>query len=167
MSKKKGGRKGAPAGGKGRIAGYGMSEEDERVFRDWLESLILQDPRYNAKAIIVLAREAMIDAQFRVQVTKDPEGCLRALGAKVTLPDGLAVNFIDNTKTTLNVLLPPRAGTASERFGRADQPENARAVALRERLQSRTSGFPFFNDDWNLSDFGPKDLSIFDVAPPA
>ncbi len=154
------------AEGDRRVAGYGMSDEDEQVFRDWLESLLLQDPRYDSKAIVVLAREAIVDVDLRSRLVDDPEECLRALGAKVSLPEGFRVNFLENTKNTLNVVLPPRAGTMSDRFGPADNPESYRSMALRERLASRTSGFPLFHDDWNLSDSG-SDASIFWIAPPA
>jgi hypothetical protein len=160
MSDDMGVREDPYAGGERRIAGYGMTDEDESVFRDWLESLVLQDLRYNDKAVIVLARESMVDEHFRSRVPDDPEGCLQALGAKVKLPEGFAVNFIENTETTLNVVLPPRAGTASERFGPADIRESYKSIALRERLASRTSGFPLFNDDWNISDPGTRDISI-------
>jgi hypothetical protein len=154
MSDDPGQQKDPYAAGERRIAGYGMSDEDEQVFRDWLESLVLQDPRYNSKAIVVLAREAMVDEDFRSRVVDDPEGCLRALGAKVSLPEGFRVNFLDNTSHTLNILLPPRAGTLSDRFGPADNPESYRPMALRERLASRTSGFPLFHAAGNISDRG-------------
>jgi hypothetical protein len=46
---------------KKRKAGEGLGDDDDRIFHLWLESLVLQDPRYNSKAIAVLAREAMVN----------------------------------------------------------------------------------------------------------
>jgi hypothetical protein len=128
---------------KKREAGEGLGDDDDRIFHLWLESLVLQDPRYNSKAIAVLAREAMVNEQLRSRVVSDPESCLRELGYKLALPEGMAVRFLDNTQATLNVVLPPRAGGA----GRM-------SPALRDRLRSRTStSAQWFSDDWDTGPF--------------
>jgi hypothetical protein len=145
----------APKGDDKRVAGEGLGDEDDRLFHLWLEALVLQDPRYNSKAIAVLAREAMVNEQLRSRVIIDPEGCLRELGAKVTLPEGTTVRFFDNTQTNLNVVLPSRAGGTSRW-----------RPALQDRLQSRTSFFAaWFQDDWDLGFFDDghtRDPPIFE-----
>jgi hypothetical protein len=141
-------------GGKKREAGEGLGDDDDRIFHLWLESLVIQDPRYNSKAIAVLAREAMVNEQLRSRVVSDPEGCLRELGSKVPFPEGTAVRFYENTQTTLNVVLPPRAGGTRM------------STALRDRLRSRTSdSAEWFHDDWDVGPFmgdgHTKDPPIF------
>ena len=128
---------------KKRKAGEGLGDDDDRIFHLWLESLVLQDPRYNSKAIAVLAREAMVNEQLRSRVLSDPEGCLKELGSKLALPEGVGVRFLENTQATLNVVLPPRAGGASRM-----------SPTLRDRLRSRTmASAAWFSDDWDTGPF--------------
>lgn len=145
------------SGSKKREAGEGLGDDDDRIFHLWLESLVLQDPRYNSKAIAVLAREAMVNEQFRSRVVSDPEGCLRELGSKVALPDGTTVRFFDNTEATLNVVLPPIAG-GTRRM----------STALRDRLRSRTlESAQWFHDDWDAGFFDDghtQDPPIFESS---
>jgi hypothetical protein len=142
-----------PGDGEGHIAGAGMTEEAELVFRDWIQSLVDQDIRYHRKAIALLAREAMVDDGFRSQVLEDPAGALRALGARVSLPEEFAIRFFENTNTVLNVVLPPRAETVAKQFESSGERGGEHLVALRLRLRSRTEAFATLSeDDWDIED---------------
>jgi hypothetical protein len=152
-----------PGNDEGPSAGAGMTEEAELLFRDWLQSLVAQDIRYNTKSIGLLAREAMVDDRVRSQVQEDPAGVLRAAGSPLALPDGITVRFFENTATVLNVVLPPRAETVKRYFDSGDE----RLTALRDRLRSRTAdSFPLFHDNWNWNDTG-SDLTFGMLVPPA
>jgi hypothetical protein len=154
-----------PSSGEGPIAGAGMTDEAELIFRDWLESLTDQDIRYDEKVIGLLVRAAMVDDRLRAQVLEDPEGALHALGSSLSLPEEFTVRFSENTSRVLNVVLPPRAEAVATYFD--GWARDDRLVALRERLQSRTADFPtLFKDNWNLHDAG-NDLSFGMIVPPA
>jgi hypothetical protein len=151
-----------PGDGEGPIAGAGMPEEAELLFRDWMQSLVAQDVRYNTKAIGLLVREAMVDDRVRSQILEDPAGALRALGSRLELPSEFTVRFFDNTTTVLNVVLPPPAKILESNFERGGE----LGTGLRERLRSRTADFPtLFHDNWNWNDPG-NDLSFLMIAPP-
>jgi hypothetical protein len=104
--------------------GAALSEEDRRILRLWRESLILQDPRYDSKAVLKLAARAMADEEFRSRLVNETDKVLEELYK----PEGTTLKFYDNTADTLNVVLPPRAGQMS-----------GRPIAFREILRSRTS----------------------------
>jgi hypothetical protein len=141
------------AKGTGPVAGAGLGEDDERVFRVWFEGLTLQDPRYNTKAIMILAREAMVDDDRRSRILRDPPAYLREVGAAAELPHDMTVRFLTNTPETLNVVLPPLAGSTAGWSPR-----------LREALESRTSVRALGEDDWNISD--PATDPIIFLPPP-
>jgi hypothetical protein len=123
------------------------NEEDERVLRDWRESLILQDPRYKSKVLLKFAALAMVDEQFRSRLVNDTEGVLGELRSRADLPEGVTVKFYENTPGTLNVVLPPRGGEMS-----------TRPAPLREQLRSRTANAELPFDDFNIGNFDSIDM---------
>ncbi|WP_248959144.1 hypothetical protein [Sphaerisporangium perillae] len=117
-----------------------FGDEDERLFRLWFESLVLQDKRYLNKGLAVLARMAMADEEFRARLVDDPDGALHGLRERLRLPAGVKLNFFDNTHDSLNLVLPPRAGDVRNR-----------THALREILRSRTTeSDAFLSDDFDF-----------------
>lgn len=123
-----------------------LNDEDERIFRIWHESLVLQDPRYNHKGIGVLARVAMTNEDLRYRLINDTANFLDELRSKLDLPEDVTLKFYDNSQESLNVVLPPRSGEMSKR-----------PVKLREALRSRTTQSPFAIDDFNHGDIWFED----------
>jgi hypothetical protein len=123
-----------------RTAGDEMGDEDQRVLHLWQENLILQDERYDSKALLMVVAMAMSDEKVRYQLTTEGEAVLDKFRSSPDWPAGVTVKFFENTPDTLNVVLPPRAGEMAKR-----------PVSLREILTSRTSGdaFPII-DDFNV-----------------
>ena len=136
--------------GQGDVIGSDLSEDDRNVLRLWRESLTLLDGRYHDKVLLKLVVRAMVDDDFRARIVDDTDAIVAEL--EPGLPDGMHVKFFANTPTTVNVLLPPRAGEVEIRSG-----------ALRDALRSRTSGDALFflEDDWDISDDGGADPPIF------
>jgi hypothetical protein len=136
--------------GQGDVIGSDLSEDDRKVLRLWRESLTLLDGRYHDKVLLKLVARAMVDDEFRSRLVNDTDAVMGEL--EPGLPDGMDVRFFANTPTTVNVVLPPRAGEMENRSG-----------ALRDALRSRTSGdaLGFFEDDWDISDAGGIDPPIF------
>lgn len=133
------------------LIGSDLSEDDRNVLRMWRESLSLLDARYDDKALLKLVARSMVDDQFRSRLVGDTDAVLAEVG--LGLADTMHVAFFANTPTTLNVVLPPRAGELEDGSG-----------ALREALRSRTSEDAVFSgggDDWNISDPGGSDPPIF------
>jgi hypothetical protein len=134
-----------------------LNAEDEGVFRLWQQGLLMNDPRYYNEALVALARQAMIDDEFRDKLVNDTETVLGELPSKFTLPEGVTLTFLENTQDTLNVVLPPRTGEASNR-----------SPAFRELLRSRTGAeVGLFRDDFNSgnifdsTDHGDADIRDF------
>jgi hypothetical protein len=118
------------------LTGAYLTETDQDVLRAWYERLLLLDPRYEDKRLRRIGARAMVDDEFRRQITgnagsagdeNEPES-----------PDTVNVRFFTNTPETLYVVLPPEAG-AAENF----------PARLRDALRSRTSTHEaLFADDW-------------------
>jgi hypothetical protein len=127
-----------------------LNEDDKRVLRYWRESLTPLDPRYRLKSLLTLAHQAMIDEAFRSRLISETQAVLGEFQPHlIDLPKGVKLAFFENTKDTLNVVLPPRAGEMAYR-----------SKALREILRSRTSDAVTIasGDDWdmgNATDSGP------------
>jgi hypothetical protein len=117
--------------------GVSMTEDDERIFRIWLESSVLQDPRYQSDGLVQLARASMTDDELRQELIDDTVAVIERVRSKIDLPEA-ELKFFDNTPETLNVVLPPRAGEMS-----------ARSYALRAMLRSRTGEVALFGDDFD------------------
>ena len=122
-----------------------LNDEDQRVLRHWRESLTLQDIRYGGKGLLLLAHWAMVDSEFRSRLVNDTDAFLRELQLKLNdLPEGVTLTFLENTKSTLNVVLPPPAGEMAYR-----------SPTLREVLRSRTTPETrWFQDDFDMGDLG-------------
>jgi hypothetical protein len=121
------------------VIGADLSEDDRNVLRLWHD-----------KVLLALVARSMVDDAFRARLVDDTDAVLAEI--EPGLPAGLDVTFLANTPTTVNVVLPPRAGEVENRSG-----------ALRDALRSRTSGDALFflADDWNISDPGGADPPIF------
>jgi hypothetical protein len=128
------------------------NEKYGRLLVHWYESLALQDVRYYSKAVIELAHHAMVDEKFRRRLVDDTQTVLRELQDKLgDLPRDVTLKFLENTKDTLNVVLPPRAEEMDDR-----------PTPLRELLRSRTSEpIPtegLFRDDFDFGGHGDSEL---------
>lgn len=136
--------------------GENLSDDDQNVLRLWRESLSLLDMRYHGKALLMLVARAMADDEFRSRLVNDTDAVLSEF--EPGLPDGLQARFLDNTPTTVNVVLPPRAGEMEKR-----------PKALRDALRSRTAenAVELFQDDLDFGNFAnaTKDTVIFGPEP--
>ncbi|MFF0476445.1 hypothetical protein [Streptomyces sp. NPDC004284] len=130
-------------------SGNAMNKDDVFMLRHLQQGLIVQDARYENKGLFKLIAVAMADDEFRWRLVNDTQNVLNEFQSRLDLPNGVTVRFWENTDQTLHIVLPPPAGTTSNR-----------PAPLREFLQSRTtkeamSGF--WTDDF--SDYGdPVDL---------
>jgi hypothetical protein len=61
----------------------------------------------NASQVQKLAEKALNDESFRSLAKKDPNAALKSVGAKV--PDGVKVKVVENSPSTIHVVLPPKA----------------------------------------------------------
>ncbi|MGI5208401.1 hypothetical protein ACQEU6_43405 [Spirillospora sp. CA-108201] len=128
-------------------SGNAINQDDANVLREWYQSLVLQDPRYDSKDLFKLAARAMGDDEIRWRLIHDAETVLNEDEAAYgDLPEGVTLRFWDNTADTLHVVLPPRPGNTSKQI-----------PALREFLSSRTAqaiieNQGLFSDDFN--DYG-------------
>jgi hypothetical protein len=137
--------------GEENVIGADLSDDDRNVLHLWRESLSLLDERYDDKVLVRLVAQSMVDDELRSRLVDDTDAVLNEL--RLRLAYSMKVRFFSNTPTTLNVVLPPPAGEAEKR-----------SDALRDALRSRTSEAAFFEergDDWNISDPGGRDPSIF------
>jgi len=131
------------------VSGDKLSAEEKRLLEVWRDSLTLLDPRYHSKGLLQLAYNAMIDEKLRARLVNDTEAVLKELRAKLdAMPAGVSVRFHENSKDTLNVVLPPPAGEMAKR-----------SKGLRDLLRSRTvAEFRIGRDDFdfgNFTDGGP------------
>ena len=143
-------------------AGEALSDDDQRLLALWRESLILQDPRYKSKVVLKFAALAMEDDGFRRRLLYETEDVLRDFRSMVDWPEGMPLRFPANPEDTLNVVLPPRAGTMG-----------ARPAALRDALRSRTDlAEGFLNDNFDIGNtdsidmFGDEDEGDRPAFPP-
>ena len=51
---------------------------------------------------------AMRSPTFRARLLEEPEAVLSEFG--ITLPEGVAVRFLENTETTIHIVIPPYVG---------------------------------------------------------
>jgi hypothetical protein len=132
-----------------------FNEEDGRALVRWYEGLALQDVRYNSKALLEIAHRAMLDEEFRRRLLDDTQAVLLEIQKKLgDFPKGFTLKFLENTKETVNVVLPHRAGEATYR-----------PTPLRDLLHSRTSEqepghIQWFHDDWSDNDPNDRDPPI-------
>lgn len=113
-----------------------VNEDDALALRTWFESLCWQDPRYDSKFLLKLAALAMGSDEKRRRLLSDADDLVRevrshfdqAKGANSDPLEGVTLRFWENTPDTLHIVLPPRAGVASE----LPNP-------LKDALRSRTS----------------------------
>ena len=121
---------------------------------------MLQDHRYESKALMALAALAMADPDFRSRLIDDTAAVLTAFDKDVDLPDGYEFRFHENSANVVHVVLPPRAGEADKR-----------PVALREALRSRTDlvTLSIFADDFDYPDFhdGPDTPNPANITDPS
>lgn len=82
-----------------------------RFFRDYLAAMGSRSP-YSA-----LIRRAMREPGTRKQLLNNPREVLADAGVK--LPDGFAVEVLENTPTVINLVLPPMVGNAAADGGDA------------------------------------------------
>ncbi len=138
-----------PANGNDDVIGARLSEDDQNMLRAWYEHLILLDPRYSDKRVRTIAARAMVDDEFRRRLVGDTGS---AVEEEPEPPDRFDVRFLANTRRTLNIVLPPRAGATGNL-----------PTALRDTLRSRTSETAgLFQDDWFDSDPDTNDHSVGD-----
>jgi hypothetical protein len=114
------------------------------VLKLWKDGIVWQDPRYAGKDLLEIVAKAMADSEFRSQLLIEPERVLREISSIHSLPEGVTLEFHENTAETLHVLLPPPLGVPGEG-----------SVRLRDLLRSRTSAgeLHFFQDDIDLGDW--------------
>ncbi|GHB50544.1 hypothetical protein GCM10010347_20100 [Streptomyces cirratus] len=107
-----------------------VDEDDALVLRNWFDSLSWQDPRYGNKLLLKLAALAMGSDEKRQRLLSDADVLVREVqsGAGFDPLEGVHLRFWENTPDTLHIILPPRAGAASEI-----------PKSLKEALRSRTS----------------------------
>jgi hypothetical protein len=120
-----------------------LNDEDQRVLRVWRDGLVLQDPRLENKGVLKLAAIAMLDEDFRSRLVNDTEDVLKDIRSQLGIPESVTLKFFDITKDTVNIVLPPRAGSMA-----------SRPKPLRDVLKSRTAAQSFFQDDFDLGDLG-------------
>ncbi len=116
--------------------------EAKLLLRLWKESLVMQDTRYRAKALLRLAALAMTSEEYRARLVGDTQAVLSEMRLLDDLPEGVTLKFYDNTSDTLHVVLPPRT-----------QELHDRPLPFRELLRSRTSQDSFLLDDIDLGDW--------------
>ncbi|MBO2446634.1 hypothetical protein J4573_05995 [Actinomadura barringtoniae] len=124
-----------------------LSDEDQKALRVWRDALVVQDQRLENKGVLKLAAMSMVDEDFRSRLVNDPESVLKDVRAQMGIPESVALRFFDITMDTVNIVLPPRAGSMTDR-----------PKPLRDLLQSRTAELSFGGDDFdfgNLTDSGP------------
>ncbi len=121
----------------------GPSDDERAVLALWKSGMVAQDPRFENKALLRLVAQAMIDEPFRKRLLTDTASVLAELPPGY-LPEGLELEFSENTPTKLSVVLPALGGGLDDR-----------TPAFRERLRSRTSGsaLNMFLDDIDLGDW--------------
>jgi hypothetical protein len=125
-----------------------LNAEDQGALRRWREALILQDSRCEHKGLLKLVVLAMTDEQFRQSLVNDRSAALaKFLGSGLTLPADITFNFYENTRDTVNIVLPPRAGAMKQR-----------TPALRDVLRSGTAK-PLASDDLDHGNLGWGDTN--------
>jgi hypothetical protein len=131
------------------LIGGDLTEEDRSVLRLWRETMMVMDGRYHDKELLKVVARSMSDGAFRSRLIADTAAAMGEFESR--LPSETTIHFHVNTPTTINVVLPPSAGETA-----------LRSEVLCEALRSRTAGdaFCFFEDDWNLSDYGTRDSVI-------
>lgn len=113
-----------------------LNAEDLGVLRRWREALILQDPRLENKGILKLVVLAMTSDEFRNRLVNDTEAVVADFVARgLPLPEDLTLKFYDNSRDTVHIVLPPRAGSMRNR-----------PPALREVLRSGTAAYSISDD---------------------
>jgi hypothetical protein len=112
------------------------------LLRMWKESLVMQDTRYRAKALLRLAALSMVSEEYRTRLVNDTQAVLNEMRLLDDLPMGVTLRFHENTAETLHVVLPPRR-----------QELDSRPPRFRELLRSRTSENSFLLDDVDLGDW--------------
>lgn len=137
-----------------------LNDDDKDLLREWRTSLVLQDHRYESKALMALAALAMADPDLRSRLIDDTAAVLTDIGEDIDLPDGYEFRFHENSANVVHVVLPPRAGEAGKR-----------PMPLREALRSRTDlvTFSIFTDDFDYPDFhdGPDTPNPANIADPS
>jgi hypothetical protein len=124
---------------KGRV----LSDEDQKALNIWRDGIVIQDQRLESKGVLKLAAMSMVDEDFRSRLVNDPESVLKDLRAELGIPESVTLRFFDITATTVNIVLPPRAGSMTDR-----------PAPLRDLLQSRTAELSFGQDDRDFGDLG-------------
>ena len=115
-----------------------LNAEDQGALRRWREALVLQDPRCEHKGLLKLVLLAMTDEQFRHSLVSERSAALaKFLGSGQTLPADMTFYFYENTRDTVHIVLPPRAGAMKHR-----------TPALRDVLRSGTAQ-PLLTDDYD------------------
>ncbi|MFE4873900.1 hypothetical protein [Streptomyces sp. NPDC056682] len=132
-----------------------VNEDDALALRNWFDNLSWQDPRYDNKLLLKLAALAMGSDEVRRRLLNDTDNMVREVRSHFTRPkgvksdplEGVTLRFWENTPDTLHIVLPPRAGVASELSERLKNELRSRTV-----LAGDDTG-PHIRDDKCL-DFG-------------
>jgi hypothetical protein len=110
----------------------------------WRDALIVESGhRGEHKGILKLVVLAMTDLEFRTRLINETDAVIaefQALGW--SYPENVKLNFYENSANTMNIVLPPPAGTL-----RSFPP------AVRQLLRSGT-GEALGRDDWDYGDIG-------------
>jgi hypothetical protein len=121
-----------------------LNAEDMGGLIRWRDALIVQSGhRGEHKGILKLVVLAMTDLEFRTRLISDTDAVIaefKALGWNY--PENVTLNFYENSTNTMNIVLPPLAGTL-----RSFPP------AVREVLRSGTAE-RIGRDDWDFGDIG-------------
>jgi hypothetical protein len=120
-----------------------LNAEDIGGLRRWREALVVQSGhRGEHKGILKLVALAMTNQEFRNRLVNDTDAVIEEFKAKGwTYPENVKLNFYQNSQDTMNIVLPPLAGTL-----RSFPP------AVREVLRSATSSGGLLRDDYDFGD---------------
>ncbi|MFG2987420.1 hypothetical protein ACGFYQ_40435 [Streptomyces sp. NPDC048258] len=138
-----------------------MNDDDALALRNWFDGLSWQDPRYDSKFLLKLAALSMGSDEMRRRLLNDTDNLVsevrshsdRAKAVKSDPLEGVTLRFWENTPDTLHIVLPPRAGAASELPERLQNALRSRTSLPRESGHIRDDASDF-GDWYNVSNRG-------------